>query len=158
MIGQAKVRIFVTPRFQGRRNQQSRAGPSRALGDHPSTPIVRDLVDSARSSGGAFPARPALGPSIGGIVPAREHTAETISYPKPGSLTLRRGSAAGRRLGAAPEERVIVVNGATGLTLPFARSQAGRHDSRGVPTYYGLVHILTRSGSGRCRSRFSPRV
>ena len=122
---------------------------------HPSTPIIRDLVDpSLVPLGGAIPS-PDLLPGaklariVGGL--AREHTAETISYdPVPGSVTLRR-EISRRSLDWGchlSSDEFIVVNGATeGVHLALrAVTKPGDTVLIESPTYYGLVHILNQIG------------
>ncbi|HEY5768755.1 MAG TPA: PLP-dependent aminotransferase family protein, partial [Terrimicrobium sp.] len=122
---------------------------------HPSTPIVRDLVDPRLVPlGGAIPSPDLLpGAKLARIVGslARERTAETISYdPVPGSLTLRR-EISRRSLDWGchlSSEEFIVVNGATeGVHLALrAVTKPGDTVLIESPTYYGLVHILNQMG------------
>jgi DNA-binding transcriptional MocR family regulator len=122
---------------------------------HPSTPIVRDLVDSRLVPlGGAVPSPDLLpGAKLARIVGslAREQTAETLSYdPVPGSLKLRR-EISRRSLDWGchlRSEEFIVVNGATeGLNLALrAVTKPGDTVLVESPTYYGLVHILNQIG------------
>lgn len=122
---------------------------------HPSTPIVRDLVDPRLVPlGGAIPSPDLLpGARLARIVGslARERTAETISYdPVPGSLTLRR-EISRRSLDWGchlSSEEFIVVNGTTeGVHLALrAVTKPGDTVLIESPTYYGLVHILNQMG------------
>ena len=122
---------------------------------HPSTPIIRDLVDpSLVPLGGAIPSPDLLpGGKLSRIVGslARERTAETISYdPVPGSLTLRR-EISRRSLDWGchlSSDEFIVVNGATeGVHLALrAVTKPGDAVLIESPTYYGLVHILNQIG------------
>jgi DNA-binding transcriptional MocR family regulator len=122
---------------------------------HPSTPIVRDLVDPHLVPlGGAIPSPDLLpGAKLARIVGslAREHTAETISYdPVPGCLTLRR-EISRRSLDWGchlSSEELIIVNGATeGVNLALrALTKPGDTVLIESPTYYGFVHILNQLG------------
>jgi DNA-binding transcriptional MocR family regulator len=122
---------------------------------HPSTPIVRDLVDAHLVPlGGAIPSPDLLpGAKLARIVGslAREHTAETISYdPVPGCLTLRR-EISRRSLDWGchlSSEELIIVNGATeGVNLALrALTKPGDTVLIESPTYYGFVHILNQLG------------
>ena len=153
-----KSGFFVTPRLSDSLAEPAVSRRTSAVpwGDfHPSTPIVRDLVDSRLVPlGGAVPSPDLLpGAKLARIVGslAREHMAETISYdPVPGSLTLRR-EISRRSLDWGchlRSEEFIVVNGTTeGLNLALrAVTKPGDTVLVESPTYYGLVHILNQIG------------
>jgi DNA-binding transcriptional MocR family regulator len=153
-----KSGFFVRPRLSDSLAEPAVARKTSAVpwGDfHPSTPIVRDLVDSSLVPlGGAIPSPDLLpGAKLARIVGtlARERTAETISYdPVPGALMLRREISRrsldwGCHLGS---EEFIIVNGATeGLSLALrAVTKPGEAVLIESPTYYGIVHILDQIG------------
>jgi DNA-binding transcriptional MocR family regulator len=153
-----KAGFFVKPRLAESLAEPAVLGKTSAAPwseFHPSTPIVRDLVDAHLVPlGGAIPSPELLpGAKLARIVGsmAREHSAETISYdPVPGSLTARR-EISRRSLDWGchlSSEQFVIVNGATeALHLALrAVTKPGGTVLIESPTYYGLVHIVSQLG------------